>query len=108
MLNIARAPQAGRNFEGFGADPYLMAEAATASVKGIQAGGVMAMAKHYTLNDQERSREWSSSIVDDRTWREIYLPGFEAAVKAGVGSAMCALNGQHLFQALQPVWAGKS
>lgn len=95
MLNIARAQAAGRNFEGFGADPYLMSEGATETVKGIQEHGVMAMAKHFTLNNQEHGRHYSSSDVSDKTWREVYLPGFEHAVKAGVGAVMCSYNGEH-------------
>ncbi|KAG9103307.1 hypothetical protein FRC06_011443 [Ceratobasidium sp. 370] len=73
-MNIARAPAAGRNWESFGADPYLAGEAAYATITGIQSQGVQACAKHYINNEQEHFRETSSSNVDDRTQHEIYLP----------------------------------
>lgn len=94
MVNVARAAAAGRNFEGFGPDPYLMGEMAAATVAGVQGEKVMALAKHFALNNQEHGRHYSSSDVDDRAFREIYLPGFEESVRAGVGSVMCAYNGQ--------------
>lgn len=94
MLNILRSPEAGRSFEGFGADPYVMSQFGAATVKGIQGEGVVAQAKHLAVNSQEHGRYDSSSDVDDRAFREIYLPGFEAAIKAGVGSVMCAYNGE--------------
>ncbi|KAG8737692.1 hypothetical protein FRC12_017054 [Ceratobasidium sp. 428] len=65
-MNIARAPAAGRNWESFGADPYLSGEAAYASITGIQSQGVQACAKHYINNEQEHFRETSSSNLDDR------------------------------------------
>ncbi|KAB5593843.1 Glycoside hydrolase family 3 protein [Ceratobasidium theobromae] len=103
-VNIARAPAAGRNWEGFGADPYLAGEAAYATVVGIQSQGVQACAKHYVNNEQEHFRESSSSNVDDRTphltpnhqQHEIYLPPFLKAVQAGVASFMCSyINGTY-------------
>ncbi|KAG7099438.1 hypothetical protein E1B28_001289 [Marasmius oreades] len=65
-MNIARAPAAGRNWEGFGGDPYLAGEAAFETITGIQSQGVQACAKHYINNEQEHAREASSSNVDDR------------------------------------------
>ncbi|CUA73752.1 hypothetical protein RSOLAG22IIIB_01269 [Rhizoctonia solani] len=91
-VNIARAPAAGRNWEGFGADPYLSGEASYETVIGIQSQGVQACAKHYINNEQEHFRESSSSNVDDRTQHEIYLPPFLKAVQAGVASFMCSYN----------------
>lgn len=91
-MNIARAPAAGRNWEGFGADPYLAGEAAYATITGIQSQGVQACAKHYLNNEQEHFRETSSSNVDDRTQHEIYLPPFLKSVQAGVASFMCSYN----------------
>ncbi|KDQ19728.1 glycoside hydrolase family 3 protein [Botryobasidium botryosum FD-172 SS1] len=67
MMNLARAPAAGRNWEGFGGDPYLSGEAAYETILGIQAKGVQACAKHYINNEQEHYRDTSSSAVDDRT-----------------------------------------
>ncbi|CAE6431419.1 unnamed protein product [Rhizoctonia solani] len=90
--NIARAPAAGRNWEGFGADPFLSGEASYETVIGIQSQGVQACAKHYLNNEQEHFRESSSSNVDDRAQHEIYLPPFLKAVQAGVASFMCSYN----------------
>jgi beta-glucosidase len=92
MMNMVRVPAAGRNFESFGEDPYLSAQMAAASVRGIQSTGVIATAKHYLDNDQEYQRMTISSEIDDRTQHEIYLPPFKAAVEAGVGSIMCSYN----------------
>ncbi|KAJ8084260.1 hypothetical protein PM082_003028 [Marasmius tenuissimus] len=66
MMNIARAPAGGRNWEGFGGDPYLSGEGAYETIMGIQSQGVQACAKHYINNEQEHARESSSSVVDDR------------------------------------------
>ncbi|KAF8760915.1 beta-glucosidase [Rhizoctonia solani] len=70
-MNIARVPAAGRNWEGFGADPYLSGEASYETVIGIQSQGVQACAKHYLNNEQEHFRESSSSNVDDSV---LYFP----------------------------------
>lgn len=92
MMNIIRVPQAGRNFESYGEDPFLSSRMAEASVRGIQSQGIIATAKHYLVNEQESDRNSMSSDVDARTIHEIYLPPFKAAVKAGVGSIMCSYN----------------
>jgi beta-glucosidase len=92
MMNIDRVPQAGRNFEGFGEDPYLSAQMAAADVRGIQSTGAIATAKHFIDNDQEYQRTTISSEIDVRTQHEIYLPPFKAAVDAGVGAIMCSYN----------------
>lgn len=92
MMNIVRVPKAGRNFEGYGEDPYLSAQMAAATVRGIQSTGVIATAKHYIANEQEAQRTTISSEIDVRTLHEIYLPPFEASVQAGVGSVMCSYN----------------
>ena len=92
MMNIDRVPQAGRNFEGYGEDPYLAGQMAAASVRGIQDTGVIATAKHYIDNDQETQRTTISSEIDVRTQHEIYLPPFKASVDAGVGAIMCSYN----------------
>src|ERR1700730_8804675 len=92
-MNIYRAPMNGRNFEYLGEDPYLAARMAVSLIRGIQAQGVIATAKHFAVNNQEYGRMDHSSDVDQRTLREIYLPAFEAAVKeAKVGALMDAYN----------------
>src|SRR5581483_10890579 len=92
-VNIARVPLNGRNFEAFGEAPYLTGRAAAAEIQGIQSQHVIADVKHYAGNNQETNRMTVSSDVDERTLHEIYLPGFEAAVKDGrAGSVMCAYN----------------
>ncbi len=92
-MNIYRAPMCGRNFEYFGEDPYLASRMAVSEIEGIQSQGVIATAKHFVANNQEYGRMDTSSDVDERTLREIYLPAFEAAVKeARVGAIMDAYN----------------
>ncbi|KAL5519008.1 hypothetical protein ACEPAH_691 [Sanghuangporus vaninii] len=102
MMNIMRAPAAGRNWEGFGGDPYLSGEAAYETITGMQSSGVQACAKHFINNEQEHSRESVSSNVDDRyvvyatCQHEIYLHPFIRSVQAGVASFMCSyINGTY-------------
>ena len=82
-LNINRSPLCGRNFEYFSEDPYLAGKMAAAYVKGIQANGVAACPKHFAVNSQELRRMAMDSVLDERTFREIYLTGFEIAIKEG-------------------------
>ncbi|KAK0702975.1 glycoside hydrolase family 3 protein [Lasiosphaeria miniovina] len=97
---LGRMPAGGRNWEGFGADPYLQGIAGAETVKGIQSEGVMATIKHFVANEQEHFRqpwEWGlphavSSNMDDRTLHELYAWPFGDAVKAGVASVMCSYN----------------
>ncbi len=80
-LNIKRSPLCGRNFEYFSEDPYLSGELAANYVKGMQEKGVASCIKHFACNNQEKRRQTSSSNVDLKTLHEIYLRGFEIAVK---------------------------
>ena len=97
---LGRMPAGGRNWEGFGADPYLQGVAGAETVKGIQSEHVMATIKHYLGNEQEHFRqswEWGlpnamSSNIGDRALHELYAWPFGDAVKAGVASVMCSYN----------------
>ena len=93
-LNMKRSPLCGRNFEYFSEDPYLAGKMAAAYVKGIQANGVVACPKHYAVNSQELRRMAMDSVVDERTLREIYLTGFEIAVKEG--NAKCIMSSYNM------------
>lgn len=90
-INIIRVPQNGRTFESYSEDPYLDGRMAVAAIEGIQSVGIMANVKHYIANNQEDDRHSIDEIVDERALREIYMPGFKAAVQEGdVASVMCA------------------
>ncbi len=80
-VNIVRTPLAGRNFEAFSEDPYLAGRTGAGYVNGLQSKNVGASLKHFAVNNQEINRLRSSSEVDERTLREIYLPAFETVVK---------------------------
>ncbi len=110
MMNMGRIAQGGRNWEGFGADPFLSGEAAYETILVLQAGGVQACAKHYInkyalrlsirdslltesrCSEQEHFRTQESSNVDDRTEHEIYFHPFLRSVQAGVASVLCSYS----------------
>ena len=92
-VNINRTPLWGRNFEGYGEDPYLTSRLAVAYIKGVQGEGVIATVKHFAANNQEFERHRINAIVDERALQEIYFPAFKAAVEeASVWSVMSAYN----------------
>ena len=90
-LGIDRVPEAGRAFEGYGEDPFLVSSMGVADIEGIQSTGVMADAKHYAVYTQETDRHTIDQIVGQRALAEVYLAPFQAAVeRAHVASIMCA------------------
>lgn len=98
-LNVHRVALGGRSAEYFsGESPYFGARMAKPYVKGVQSQNVLAVAKHFVLNNQETNRDVVNSFADPRTLWEVYYPPFEAAVEAGVASFMCSynlVNGKH-------------
>jgi beta-glucosidase len=104
-LNIERDPLNGRFFEYLSEDPYLSGQLAAHMVRGIQGERVAACIKHFAANNREWNRDWYMSNVDERTLEEIYLPGFEAAVKqGGAWAVMTAANGVNGKLACQNRW----
>lgn len=89
---LGKIPHGGRNWEGFGPDPYLTGIAMIETIEGMQSAGVQACAKHYIVNEQELNRDSMSSNVDDRTMHELYLWPFADSVRANVASVMCSYN----------------
>jgi beta-glucosidase len=92
-INIVRAPLNGRNFEYLSEDPYLVSQMVVGYIRGVQEQGVSACVKHYAANNQETHRDDIDVNMSERALREIYLPGFRAAVQqGGVYSLMGSYN----------------
>ncbi len=90
-VNINRVPLWGRNFEGYGEDPYLSGRLGVAYIKGVQGEGVIPSVKHFAANNEEFERHRMDEHIDERSLHEIYLPAFKAAVQeAGVWNLMSA------------------
>lgn len=98
-MNIHRNPLNGRNFEYFSEDPYVTGTMASAQTRGIRKGGSSGTIKHFAVNSQEKRRFMVDSVVSERALREIYLKGFEMAVKEGEASSIMTsynlINGYH-------------
>ena len=91
-INIIRNPLNGRNFEYQSEDPYLISKMVVGYIKGVQEQGVAACVKHFIANNQEINRNTINVEMSERALQEIYLPGFKAAVMAGVSTIMGAYN----------------
>ena len=93
-MNIHRHPLNGRNFEYFSEDPYLTGEMASAELAGLHSTGAEGTIKHFCGNNRETRRHFLASVISERALREIYLRGFEKAVKKGGAKSVMTTYGQ--------------
>lgn len=92
-INIHRHPLNGRNFEYFSEDPYLTGQIACAELHGMQTAGVTGTIKHFCGNNRETRRHFLDSVISERALREIYLRGFETAIKQGGAKSIMTTYG---------------
>ena len=98
---LARHPMCGRNFEYMGEDPYLAGRMAAAYIRGVQSQGVSSTIKHFAGNNRENTRRESWDVVSERAMRELYLKGFEIAIKEA--APKCVMTS---YNAINGIWAG--
>lgn len=117
-VNINRTPLWGRNFEGYGEDPYVAARMGVAYIRGVQGEGVIPSVKHFAANNEEFERHRIDEAIDLRALHEIYFPAFRAAVQEGgvwavmnayqkVNGLYCAENSFLLTETLRKQWGFK-
>ncbi|MDE6678426.1 MAG: fibronectin type III-like domain-contianing protein, partial [Ruminococcus sp.] len=92
-MNIHRHPLNGRNFEYLSEDPFLTGEIASAELRGLHKSGVTGTIKHFCANNQETNRHYVEAVISERALREIYLKGFEIAVKSGKADSVMTTYG---------------
>lgn len=101
-VNINRVPLWGRNFEGYGEDPFLSGKLGAAYVRGVQGEGVIPSVKHFVANNEEYERHRIDATISERALHEIYLPAFKTAIQEGgawnVMSAYNLVNGAHMAE----------
>ena len=102
-VNIMRTPLNGRNWEYLGEDPVLAAKLCVPMIKGVQSYDVAATVKHFCLNNQEWNRNHVDTHVDARTFNEIYLPAFKAAVQEG--EVLCVMTS---YNKVDGIWASEN
>ena len=92
-MNIHRNPLNGRNFEYFSEDPFLTGKMAVVELRGMRESGIMSTIKHFCANNREYRRKETESVLSERALREIYLRGFEIAVREGAATSVMTTYG---------------